>query len=725
MNDTVLQKSNRLINEKSPYLLQHAHNPVEWYPWGEEAFERARKENKPILLSIGYSTCHWCHVMEKESFSNPEIAAMMNERLISIKIDREERPDIDKVYMTAVTAMTGSGGWPLNVFLTPDLKPFFGGTYFPPGDRWGRSGWTNLVQRISETWANPEGYRKLIESAEGLSQHLQEYLNNSAQGEDLETNLADEAFRSLELVHDPDHGGFGGAPKFPMPVYHNFLQTYYARNKGSSNGKKALQISLLTLRSMAQGGIYDQIGGGFHRYSTDAEWRIPHFEKMLYDNAQLAVNYLNAYAISRDTLFERTARQTLDYLLRDMTHPKGGFYSAEDADSLPPELARKAPDQTYEHKSEGAFYLWGYQEIFDALGKESGEIFSYRYGVGEKGNAKEDPLGEFTNKNIFYVAHSVQEAADKLSKTAAQIESSLDDSRNEIFQLRSLRPRPQLDDKILTSWNGLAISAFAKAYQILADEKYLSAAQSAARFVWAEIYDSANRQLFRRWRDNDRKVKAVSDDYAFMAQGFLDLYEADFNAEWLMSAVQLTEDLNRRFFDAERGGFFMTEAGHDPNLLVRSKEDYDNVEPSASSIACMNLLRLAQMTGREDFSKTAEQTLKYFSRTMKEQPRAMPQMIVALDFWMNKPYQIIILGNKNASDTNALLREIRSRWIPNKILLLIDSQKTQELLSKSFPFLAELKRHQGKATAYICVNQACQLPITDAAGVAGILGNLL
>ncbi len=616
---------NHLVNEKSPYLLQHAHNPVDWFPWGEEAFAKARRENKPILLSIGYSTCHWCHVMEHESFSNPEIAQVMNENVVAIKLDREERPDIDKIYMTSVQVMTGQGGWPLNVFLTPDLKPFYGGTYFPPEERWGRIGWPELVKKVGDAWKNPEEQKKILASAGNLTNQVTQFLAGQSQVGDINFSIAEQGFKNFQADYDSVLGGFGGAPKFPMPVNHHFLLRYaYAvRDKNPKESKEALEMSLTTLQAMAQGGIYDQLGGGFARYSTDERWHVPHFEKMLYDNAQLIVNYLEAFQMSGEALFADVARESLDYILRDMTHPKGGFYSAEDADSLSPKSDKKV---------EGAFYVWEKKEILNALGTEYGEIFSFYYGVLEHGNAASDPQGEFDGKNILYAAKSLEETAAHFEKSTDVIKKILSASKEMLFMKRTQRPRPHLDDKLITAWNGLAISAFAKAGTILGDKKYLAAAEASARFMASELFDSGTGQLYRRWRDGEKKIAGMADDYAFAAQGFLDLYETNFDQEWLNLSRRLMEQLNHRFFDLEHPGLFMTEKGTDSDLILRARDDHDNVEPSAVSVAVRTALKLSHVLGDAVWEKWGERILKNFAQSMKKNPRAHPQMMSALLF---------------------------------------------------------------------------------------------
>lgn len=704
---TAGRKPNLLINEKSPYLLQHAYNPVDWHPWGEEAFAKARKENKPIFLSIGYSTCHWCHVMERESFSNVKIAGLMNKYFIAIKVDREERPDIDKVYMTAATGAGWGGGWPLNLWLTPDLKPFFGGTYFPPDSRGGRPGLVQLLDRIAELWKTR---RDGVESdANRLAGALEKFTKVEGRGGPLDPAALDNGFKTFSASYEPLRGGFGGAPKFPMPANLDFLLRYYARTKE----KKALEMTAHTLREMAKGGIHDHIGGGFHRYSTDERWHIPHFEKMLYDNAQIAVNYLDAYRASREPDFAEVARGVLDYVRRDMTHPQGGFYSAEDADSLPPELQGKVNDSGHEYRKEGAFYLWRQTEILDAAGPGEAEIFNYRYGVEPGGNAESDPQGEFADKNILYAAHSVSETATRFKRTEDETRAILATARQRLFRARAKRPRPHLDDKVLVSWNGLMISAFAQGAQTLDDPAYLESSEKAARFIRARLYDAGSNRLYRRWRAGERKVPGIADDYAFLVQGLLDLYEASFRAEWLEWAVRLTEAQNELFYDPRDGGFFMTASGHDKRLLVRVKEDSDNVEPAASSVAALNLLRLSWFTGRKDFREKAEKTLALFAAQMRDQPRSLPRMLVALDYDLAKPRQIVIAGDPKSSDTRLMLKEVQERFLPNKVLMVLDDGPNRAALQRWLPSLRGMIRSKGRAMAYVCIDYACELPTTD------------
>jgi uncharacterized protein YyaL (SSP411 family) len=695
------RKPNRLITEKSPYLLQHAFNPVDWYPWGEEAFARARRENKPIFLSIGYSTCHWCHVMERESFENPDVAKIMNEYFVCIKVDREERPDVDKVYMTAVQAMTGSGGWPMSVWLTPNLQPFFAGTYFPPDSRYGRPGFPDLLKRLHAAWM--EQREQVLKSGEEIIKALQEHTAIAAAPDSmlLFTSILRTAYSQFYSSYDERLGGFGSAPKFPRPVVFNFLLRYHAR----TNEKGALDMTLATLRKMWAGGMNDHLGGGFHRYSVDAYWRVPHFEKMLYDQAQLVWSYLEAYQITHDDFFANVAREILNYVLRDMTHPEGGFYSAEDADS--------APDAAHpEEKEEGAFYLWRQQEIVELLGAAKAEIFNYCYGVSDTGNTISDPQGEFHDKNVLYAAYTLAEAARRFKRSESELKAILEESKKKLFDVRKTRPRPHLDDKIITAWNGLMISAFARAYQVLDEPEYLQAAERAADFVLKKIYNTQTKTLKRRYRDGEAKYPGHLDDYAFLTMGLLDLYEAGFDIKWVEQAVALTETQNRLFWDKKDGGFYDT-SGEDETILLRTKEDYDGAEPSANSIAVLNLFRLSQMLDRKEWWDMAEKTLRLFGSRLQSIPHAMPQMLVAVDFSLDKPKQIIIAGQLQAPDTHAMLRAVHARFMPNKILLLMDGGEGQDYFSRHLPFVKSMTSLNKKATAYVCENYTCQLPTTD------------
>ncbi len=692
------KKPNRLIHEKSPYLLQHAFDPVDWFPWGEEALAQARKEDKPIFLSIGYSTCHWCHVMGQESFANPEIAAVLNQYFVSIKVDREERPDLDRVYMAAVQALTGSGGWPMSVFLTHDLKPFYAGTYFPPESRYGLPAFPDLLEAIHQAWVKER--QKILESANQITAYLQQRTVVQTSDATLTKSLLQKAYDQTALGYDKTFGGFGNAPKFPRPVTFNFLLRYYHR----SGEKKALEMTLTTLRKMAEGGIHDHLGGGFHRYSVDGQWRVPHFEKMLYDQAQLAVSYLEAYQITRDPLYAQIARAILDYVLRDMTGPQGGFYSAEDADSPLPENPEK--------RGEGAFYLFSKDEIFEMLVASTGKLFTYYYGVTEEGNALSDPQGEFSGKNILYVAHSIDDTAKHFGRSSTAVQKVLADARQRLFHLRARRPRPHLDDKVITSWNGLMIGAFARGYQVLNEPRYLRAAELAAAFITANLYDPNQKVLLRRYRDGSAGLEAYLNDYAFLVQGLLDLYEASLNIRWLMYAIDLTQKQIELFGDANGAGFFDT-SGNDRTVLLRMKEDYEGAQPTGNSVAALNLLRLAQMIGNEKYQQKGVKTISTFADPLQKYPMGMPQMLVALDFQLKKPKQIIIAGKADAADTKKMLRAVYDRFLPNKIILLADGGRAQKQLAKYLPFIASVSMLDGKATAYVCEDYTCKLPTTD------------
>ena len=706
-------RPNRLIHEKSPYLLQHAYNPVDWYPWGDEAVEKSKIEDKPILLSIGYSTCHWCHVMEKESFMDPKVAELMNHNFICIKLDREERPDLDKMYITAVSALIGSAGWPLNVFLNSELEPFYGGTYFPPVTQSGMLSWTDLLKLISAAWNDPLKKKKLLSSGQELSRIITNHLSWSSSHGPIDTNLIDNALTSFSTRFDRKLGGFSPSPKFPSPSIQNFLYAYYfyAKNgvKKDESGHTALEMANVTLRAMATGGIYDQLGGGFHRYSTDAKWHVPHFEKMLYDNAQLLKNYVDAFLITRDTFFEKVARETADYVLRDMTHPDGGFYSAEDADSIPPD-----PGKTGGHKKkiEGAFYVWEQREIHEILGPEPGEIFSYHYGVQPQGNVEYDPHGEFTGKNILFAAHSLDETADKFSRSKNNIAQMLKKSRIKLLQIRAARPRPHLDDKILTSWNGLMISALSKAYQVLEDERYLTAARKAAKFIQKNLYHAETKLLYRRWRNGERKIMGMASDYAFLIQGLMDLYETDFDPGWLEWAIELMDEQIRLFYDTENGGFFMTRKGHDKKIDLRVKEDTDSVIPSAGSVAVLNALRLDRFANSEKYSTVVEQTLKSVLSRINSQPDSAPELLVALIISRLKPLQVILDGDRNTEDTRSMLRTVNSFFIPGKTVMLVDNT-IRNRLARQLPFVSWVKKIDNKTTAYVCMDKSCKPPVTD------------
>jgi uncharacterized protein len=725
------EHTNRLAHEKSPYLLQHAHNPVEWYSWGEEAFAKARRENKPIFLSVGYSTCHWCHVMAHESFESEEVAAIMNREFVNIKVDREERPDVDRVYMTFVQATTGSGGWPMSVWLTPDLKPFVGGTYFPPEERYGQPAFKKVLERIATAWK--EDHDKIVEQGSKIVEALRESQSATPGEGKIDGSVADAAYRQIDRSYDSKEGGFGNAPKFPRPVTLNFLTRFHARDPKSDTGKHALDMALFTLRKMAAGGMHDHVGGGFHRYSVDRYWHVPHFEKMLYDQAQLAVAYLDAFQITKDKQYESVARDILDYVARDMASKEGGFFSAEDADS--PVVGIDAPS----HKTaEGAFYVWAKKEIDDALG-DSAEVFDFHYGVQAHGNAPEgsDPHDEFRGKNILIERHTIAETAEHFRNTGilpvgpagvspavqrpeAAVRQLLKQSRDKLFAIRAKRPRPHLDDKIIAAWNGLMISAYARGAQVLDDSRYLEIATRAANFVRANLYEEKSKLLYRSYREGRSNIEGFADDYALVSQGLLDLYEASFDVEWLKFAIQLQEIQDRLFFDEKNGGYF-SNSGRDKNVFVRMKDDNDGAEPAASSIAALNLLRLSQIYNDPKMAERAKKTIDAFATILLQFPSGMPQMLVAVENSLGKPRQIVIAGKKDSSETKTLLKEVHRHFLPNTIVILADASEGQKYLGEANEAIRAMSLVEGKSAAYVCENFTCKAPVTGPEKLAKLL----
>jgi uncharacterized protein YyaL (SSP411 family) len=705
--------TNRLAKEKSPYLLQHAHNPVDWYPWGQEAFDKAKKENKPIFLSVGYSTCHWCHVMEREAFSDESVAKLLNEKFVPIKVDREERPDVDRVYMTYLTASTGSGGWPMNVFLTSDLKPFFGGTYFPVEDKGGLPGIKRVLTKIADAWAND---RKSVEDAanDATKQLGQLTQINAEQGAAVERQLLDRAYQGFAKRFDATNGGFGTAPKFPTPVELNFLLTYYHRTARLSSPKSgdaaALDMVLKTLDAMAAGGIRDHIGGGFHRYSTDERWFLPHFEKMLYDQAQIAGVYLDAYQVTGESKYADVAQDIFEYVLRDLTSPEGRFYSAEDADSA---LDPSKPDE----KAEGAFYVWSLAELQQALGADAAKLFAFHFGVQPGGNVARDPQKEFTNKNVLFASHSIAETAKQFGKSEADVSAALADARVKLLAVRGNRPRPHLDDKTIVAWNALMISSLARGGIILHESRYSAAAIQAAAFIRDRLYDAKSHELSRVYRDGPSPVAGFLEDYAFFIESLIDVYEATLDVQWLRLALDLQSTQDRLFGDEQSGGYFSTRAT-DANLLLRLKEDSDNVEPAGNSVAARNLLRLAQMTDDKKLADRADKTIKLYAGTLQRSPAAMPRMLVAIDFHQGKPKQIVLAGDPNAPETRAMLEAVYTPFLPNRVILGADQSAGQAFLAGHLDFIRDIKPLNGKATAYVCENYACQRPTTDISELA-------
>ncbi|MBN1805210.1 MAG: thioredoxin domain-containing protein [Sedimentisphaerales bacterium] len=670
--------TNRLVNQTSPYLLQHAHNPVDWYPWEKQAFERAKKENKPVFLSVGYSTCHWCHVMETESFENEQIAKIMNEHFVNIKVDREHRPDLDEIYMTALRMMTGSGGWPLSIFLTPDGKPFYGGTYFPPKDIYGRPGFERVLLAVAETWKNKQ--QELVDSSNRISNVLAN-LTKVAEEETLSPDMLKAGFDYFKSAFDATSGGFGPAPKFPQPTDLSMLLSYWHRTKDT----RALQMVEKTLDEMAKGGIYDHIGGGFHRYSTDNKWLVPHFEKMLYDQALLSKVYLRACQATGKKEYAAMVREILDYVLTDMTDSNGGFYSAEDADS---------------EGKEGVFYLWQPEQINSILDKDEAEIFSAYYGVTEKGNFED-------NKTILNISMTLEQLEKKFNKDKTELIEIISSARSKIFNQRSKRIRPHRDDKIITAWNGLMISSMACGGAALQEEKYTKAAGKAANFILDALYKKG--RLMRYYREDKTIEPAFLDDYAFTITGFLDLYQATFRTGWLVEAKTLAEEMIELFADAEHGGFFLTGKDNE-KLITRIRPGTDGVIPSGNSAAALALLKLGKLTMNPYFTEQGTRVLESFSQQLKQSPACSSEMLSALNFWLGPTRQIVIAGDINAADTQQMLKLIRNKFLPDTVIILQQKKNADPDIDKIIPFIKNLVTIEDKATAYVCENFACRQP---------------
>jgi uncharacterized protein len=675
--------SNHLTGEKSPYLLQHAHNPVDWYPWGEIAFDKAKQEDKPVLLSVGYSTCHWCHVMAHESFEDPGIAKIINDHFIAIKVDREERPDIDHIYMTATTAMTGQGGWPLTVFLTPQADPFYGGTYFPPYAKWGSVGFMDLLNSILKGWEQDR--ENILSSSRSITESLRGALASEAKQsfnttEIMDETILDQAFRQLKGQFDRTYGGFGGAPKFPMGHNLSFLLRYFKRREVP----EALDIVDKTLTMMSRGGIWDHLGGGFHRYSTDQQWRVPHFEKMLYDQALLSRAYLEAYQATGALEHAQAARGTLDYVLTSMTDPLGGFYSAEDADSL---------TSLGGHLKEGAFYVFTQTEIEEVLGADNAAVFNYCYGVLPQGNVPFDPHGEFTGKNILYQARSFNEAALEFPDRENEIQEILTVSVSKLLAFRALRPSPYKDNKVLCDWNGLMIASVAFAGRVLGEMKYTQAAAKAADFILTRM--RAGERLLHRWREGEAGITATLDDYAFFIYGLLELYEASFEDKYLDAAQVLADEMIRLFAD-QSGGFYMT-ASDAESLIIRPKEAYDGALPSGNSVAALSLLKLYALTKKEIYLSQVEALFSSLSSTVTRAPWAHCFLLSALDWHLSAPFEIVFQGARDDGTIAKMLKVLYKHFVPNKAL-------------KYMPASPALN----KAQAQICCRGTCRAPIDDA-----------
>jgi uncharacterized protein YyaL (SSP411 family) len=691
---------NRLINEKSPYLLQHATNPVDWYPWGEEAFEKAHREDKPIFLSIGYSTCHWCHVMEHESFQDTGLAALMNDTFVSVKVDREERPDIDNIYMTVCQMITGSGGWPLTIIMTPDKKPFYVGTYMPKESRFGLIGLSELVPRIKEIWKTRR--QELETTADQIAEALSRTASSPSPDSELGEPALKGAFEQYEQSFDRRFGGFGRAPKFPSPHNLLFLLRYWKR----AGEEAALKMIEKTLSAMRQGGIYDHLGYGFHRYSTDVQWLVPHFEKMLYDQALLAMAYIETYQATGKEEFKETAREIFAYVLRDLTDPSGGFYSAEDADS---------------EGVEGKFYIWSADEIRESLGPEEAGLAMRAFNIKEDGNSDELERKNRIGFNILHNTKPLTEIASESAVPYAELKASMDKIRLRLFKARQSRVHPHKDDKILTDWNGLMIAALALGGQVLDEPLYVDAAHKAIDFIMANLRGPDGR-LYHRYRENEAAKQATIDDYAFLIWGLLNLYEATFDIRYLRDALELNGDMLDHFWDKQEGGFFFT-ADDAEKLPVSQKEVYDAAVPSGNSVAALNLFRLARITGNIDYEARAERTINLSANQVRRTPQGFAMLLCALDFELGPSYEIVIVGRPSAEDTREMLKAIRTRFIPNKIVIVKPAGHDSPDIVHFADFIKAQTSIGGRATAYICRNYSCDLPTNDVVKLVELLDN--
>ncbi len=680
------RSANRLAGETSPYLLQHAHNPVDWYPWSPEALERSKVEQKPIFLSIGYSACHWCHVMEHESFERAEIAALMNEHFINIKVDREERPDLDQIYMGAVQAMTGHGGWPMSVFLTPELEPFYGGTYFPPEDSRGMPGFPRVLQGVQRAWE--ERRDDLVKSAREMTEHLRAMGSVPAGQGGLDLALLDAAATSLLQVFDPRHGGFGSAPKFPHPMDVRVLLRQHSR----TGDPQSLHAARLTLEKMARGGIYDHLGGGFARYSTDEQWLVPHFEKMLYDNALLTTTYLEAYQLTRDPHYAQTARETIDYIIGRMTDPEGGIFSTEDADS---------------EKVEGKYYVWTLAEIQSVLGPERAKTFAYVYDV--------TPDGNWERKNILNMPRPLEQAAKLLGREEAELSEALKADRAALLAVREQRIAPGKDTKVLTSWNGLMIAALAEGSRVLGEERYLIAAEKAATFLLDRMRTEDGR-LLHTFKDGRARLNGYLDDYANQIDGLTRLFEVSGHPRWLDAALDLARVMIAEFSDPESGGFFYTGASHE-TLIARQKDAYDNATPSGNAMAVTALLRLAALTGRDDLAEAGRATLRSVQLVLEKAPTAAGQSLIALDFDLAPPREFAVITGDDPGEFQAVMEAIYARFLPNKVVAPRTSAG-----AAAIPLLADRLAQQGRTTTYVCEKIACQAPVVGVEGLESTLG---
>jgi len=691
------KKNNRLIKEKSPYLQQHANNPVDWYPWSQEAFTKAKRENKPIFLSIGYSTCHWCHVMAHESFEDIEVAKHLNDNFVCIKVDREERPDIDKIYMNFCQLITGSGGWPLTIIMTPDKKPFFAATYIPKLTRYGIKGLLTLIPEVKNLWENKTD--DLLKSATEITTSLQK-ITKYAGGQELTKKTLDYACQQLLNSFDELYGGFGNQSKFPTPHNLLFLLRYWKR----TGDNYSLKMIVTTLEHMRQGGIYDHIGFGFHRYSTDRKWILPHFEKMLYDQALLTMAFTEAYQAIKKSIFKKTAQEIIEYVIRDMTSEEGGFYSAEDADS---------------EGKEGKFYTWEYDELKQILTSEELDLIAKFYNIKKEGNFTPE-AGKTSKENIFYQTMSTEDYAKFYQIKEKELLGKLGKIRQKLFQIRKNRIHPEKDDKILTDWNGLMIAALAKAAQVFDEKVYVEKAEKGMNFILKNMMQN-NGELLHRYRKGEAKIHGFADDYAFLILGLIELFQVTFDPKYLQISLDLNKYLINHFWDKTDGGLFFY-ADTNKKLLTRTKEVYDGAIPSANSVSLYNLIRLARITGNADLEQKAKQIGKTFSDQIVKMPSGHTQMMVSLDFAIGPSFEIVIVGYKDKKDTQEIIHSINSIYLPSKVVILKEPDMNDLLIEEFVPFIKDYSQIKNQATIYVCKNQQCQLPITKIEKMKQLLG---
>ncbi|MEZ0537930.1 thioredoxin domain-containing protein [Caldicellulosiruptoraceae bacterium PP1] len=691
-------KANRLINEKSPYLLQHAYNPVDWYPWCEEAFNTAKIENKPVFLSIGYSTCHWCHVMAHESFEDDEVARLMNDTFINIKVDREERPDIDAIYMNVCQLLTGSGGWPLTIIMTPDKQPFYAATYIPKNSRYGRIGMLELIPLIKEIW------EKRYDEIQKITQQLHSSLRNitiESNGTKMNTDVIDEAYSQFRHIYDNENGGFGSAPKFPSPHNFMFLLRYWKRTKN----KDVLNMVVQSLDKMSSGGIFDHVGYGFHRYSTDKYWKVPHFEKMLYDQALLTIAYTECYLETKNKKYENVVNKTIQYVLRNLTSENGGFFSAEDADS---------------EGKEGKFYLWSYEELENVLDQDEFNIFTKVFNIKHEGNFLEEATGRETGANILYLKKPLVELQNDFD--ILNLEDKIEEILKKLFLVREKRQKPFLDDKILVDWNGLMIAALSKAYKAFENNEYIIAAKKACEFILDSLMQ--NNRLYHMYKDGEWRILAYLDDYAFMIWGLLELYEATFEINYLEAALKLNDDVFKYFSDDKKGGFYFTPYDNE-QLLIRNKEIYDGAIPSGNSVMAMNLLKLSRITGNISFEEKAHEFYVSFSKAVKEHPIGYSYLLCSVDYALTCNFEIVIVGNPDSEETKQIIKILRNEFLPNKVILF---KPTNEKEAHKLHKIAEYTKYQdivnNKTTVYICKDFVCNKPINDLTEVLNFIKNI-